>query len=70
MDDVAVTHLWVYKEKDFLDGDPNVNQTLIYSEILEGNQVTNTQKIIPIEKHVTEIEGKFFFSSFGSTGRS
>ena len=58
MEDLALTDFWIYKEKDFLDGDPNVNQTLVYSEILEVNQI-NSPQILVIERHVTEIQGKF-----------
>ncbi|EEB10320.1 Growth/differentiation factor 8 precursor, putative [Pediculus humanus corporis] len=50
MEDLALTDFWIYKEKDFLDGDPNVNQTLVYSEILEVNQI-NSPQILVIERH-------------------
>ncbi|KAK6620057.1 hypothetical protein RUM44_006457 [Polyplax serrata] len=56
VEDLAITDFWIYKEKDFLDGDPNVNQTLVYSEIVESSQFMGSPKISVIEKHVTEIE--------------
>lgn len=55
MDDIATSNFWVFKQKDFLDGDFNVNQTFTYLETPEADR--RRGKFNVFERHATKIEG-------------
>lgn len=52
--DIATSDFWVHKKKDFLDGDKNVNQTLVYLESQEADKRWGTFSVF--ERHITHIK--------------